>query len=101
MVREVEEKRKRRKKIPDSLVREWIDGKPFYYKGYKDVLNKNKSLEDIIGSSTLQALIVTYLVMLLGKKNLDNNITYYQMRRDFISTIKIILKPILLFTIPK
>ena len=72
MVKEFEEKRKRKRKIPDHLVREWIDGKPFYYKGYKDVLNKKKTLEDIMGSSALQAFIVSYLVMLFGKKNLDS-----------------------------
>jgi len=72
MVKEAAEKRKRQRKIPDYLVREWIDGKPFYYKGYKAVLNKKKTLEDIMGSSTLQAYIVTYLVMLMAKKNLDS-----------------------------
>jgi len=72
MVKEVAGKRKRERKIPDYLVREWIDGKPFYYKGYKEVLNKKKTLEDIMGSSTLQAYIVTYLVMLIAKEDLDS-----------------------------
>ncbi len=73
MIAEVEgsKKDKRKRKIPDYLIREWIDGKPLYYKGYKEVLNKKKTLEDIMGSSALQAYIVTYLVMLIAKKNLD------------------------------
>lgn len=45
---EVLKKVSRKRKIPDSLVREIIDGKPFYYKGYKDVLRKKKTKEDII-----------------------------------------------------
>jgi hypothetical protein len=69
MVKEAAEKRKRQRKIPDYLVREWIDGKPFYYKGYKEVLNKKKTLEDIMGSSTLQAYIIAFLmeVIIEGK----------------------------------
>jgi len=69
MVKEAAEKRNRERKIPDYLVREWIDGKPFYYKGYKEVLNKKKTLEDIMGSSTLQAYIIAFLmeVIIEGK----------------------------------
>lgn len=60
------------KKIPEQLIYEIIDGQPFYYSGYKEVVAGKKSLEDIMGSSTLQSFIVTYLVMLLGRK-LDEN----------------------------
>jgi hypothetical protein len=34
-------------RIPELLVREVIDGVPFFYKGYKSVLNKTKKIEDI------------------------------------------------------
>lgn len=34
-------------KIPDYLVYEISEGKPIYYKGYKDVINKTKTFEEI------------------------------------------------------
>lgn len=33
---------KRRRKVPDYLVKDEIDGVKFYYCGYKEVLNKTK-----------------------------------------------------------
>lgn len=60
-----------KQKIPEYLIREMIDGQPLYYKGYKDVLNKKKTLEDIMGSSSLQGFIATYLIALCGKYGLD------------------------------
>lgn len=52
-------------KIPDALVREVIDGKPFYYKGYQLVLAKKKNLTDIMGSSSLQAKLISLLLRYL------------------------------------
>lgn len=49
------------RKIPDALIYEIMDGKPIYRKGYKDVLAGRKTLEEIMGASSLQALIVSYL----------------------------------------
>ena len=54
--------------IPDSLIREEINGKPYYYKGYKSVLRKEKKLSDIMGSSGLQALIVEILLNFLFQR---------------------------------
>jgi Uma2 family endonuclease len=51
--------------VPDSLIYEMMDGEPLYYRGYKDVLNNKKSLEDIMGSSTLQSFIINYLLRLI------------------------------------
>lgn len=51
--------------IPSYLIRDMIDGKPFYYKGYRDVLNKTKTIHDIMPCSTLQAEIIMYLNFLL------------------------------------
>jgi Uma2 family endonuclease len=53
--------------IPDELVYEMVKGKPIYYKGYLDVLSGQKQLQEIMGSSYLQSLIITNLVLLLGK----------------------------------
>ncbi|MDX1940411.1 MAG: Uma2 family endonuclease [Saprospiraceae bacterium] len=56
--------------IPSYLIKETINGIPFYYKGYKDVINQTKTLEDIMGSSSLQAEIISCLLQFLFK-NLD------------------------------
>lgn len=42
-----------------------MDGKPIYRKGYKSVLNNSKTLQDIMGSNTLQSEIHMYLNALL------------------------------------
>ena len=48
--------------IPTYLIYEVLEGKPIYYKGYQEVLVKNKTLEDIMGSSGLQLVIIEYLL---------------------------------------
>ena len=53
--------------IPKSLIYEMVDGKPIYYKGYREfLLGENKSGEPM-GSSLLQSMIITRLVILLYK----------------------------------
>ncbi|MCE7042919.1 Uma2 family endonuclease [Dyadobacter sp. CY312] len=54
--------------IPDSLIYEVMDGEPLYYRGYKDVLNNKKSLDDIMGSSGLQSFIIQYILEILYVK---------------------------------
>ena len=51
--------------IPKSLVYEMVSGKPIYYQGYKDYLDGKKQMDEIMGSSKLQALIVAELIYLL------------------------------------
>ena len=57
------------KKIALSeLVYEQIDGKSIYYRGYKDVLNGKKTLEEIMSCSDLQGVLVSLLNgILFGK----------------------------------
>lgn len=55
----------RKRKIPDYLVKDLIDGVSFYYPGYKQVLNKKKTAEEIMGWSGLQCIIVAYFTELL------------------------------------
>ena len=55
-VREIPVKRER-KKIPEALVYEIMDGKPIYYNDYQLVIKKKKSIEEVIGSSSLLTLI--------------------------------------------
>ncbi|MCU0393273.1 MAG: hypothetical protein MUE81_19345, partial [Thermoflexibacter sp.] len=55
------------RKIPTALIYEVIDGKPVYRKGYKDVLNKKKTSEEIRGSSSLQAILIGLITKFLFK----------------------------------
>lgn len=70
---EILKKVRRKRKIPDYLVCEIMDGKPLYYKGYKDVLRKKKTIEEIMGSSSLQAFIITFLMEVIIKGKLSEN----------------------------
>jgi hypothetical protein len=51
--------------IPAHLVRETIDGIAFYYAGYREVLNKNKSLDAVRSDSGLQFFLKDYIADLL------------------------------------
>jgi Uma2 family endonuclease len=57
-------KRKSRK-IPSNLIREELRGQALYYKGYKEVLNGTKQIEEIMGSSSLQSYLVGFLYGIL------------------------------------
>lgn len=59
--------------LPDALIYEMVDGKPIPYRGFQSVLRGEKTNEDIMGSSYLQAVIITELLLLLGRK-LDQDI---------------------------
>ena len=61
------------RKVPEYLVRETIDGIRFYYPGYRAVLNKTKTLEEIMGTSSYQSLITTYLTKILARQ-LDDDV---------------------------
>lgn len=47
--------------IPEYLVYETLNGRPLYRKGYKEVLANLKTPEEIMGSSDLQAILVSIL----------------------------------------
>lgn len=47
--------------IPNALVYEILNGRPLYYRGYKNVLAGIRKPEDIVGSSSLQAIIVSLI----------------------------------------
>ncbi len=46
---------------------EEIDGKPYYYRGYRLVMSRQKTKEDIMGASALQSAIVSLLIYVLYK----------------------------------
>ncbi len=54
-------------KIPEWLIYEMVDGRPVYYKGYQAFLSGEKPTEALKGSSYLQSLIATELVILLSR----------------------------------
>lgn len=47
--------------IPSYLIYEILNGRPLYYRGYKEVLEKNLNPESIMGSSALQAILVSLI----------------------------------------
>lgn len=60
--------RKPTAKVPDYLIYEIMDGKPIHYRGYREVMAGKKTVDEIMGSTSLQSLVVTHLVILLGKQ---------------------------------
>lgn len=52
--------------IPSSLIYEVLNGRPLYYRGYKEVLEKNLNPESVMGSSSLQSLLVSLIELHLG-----------------------------------
>jgi Uma2 family endonuclease len=68
-------KNRKSPKVPEYLIKEVLDGLPVYYKGYKAVLRKEKTLEEIMGASGLQLFIIRYLFRLLDRA-LDENLFY-------------------------
>jgi hypothetical protein len=89
--------------IPHYLIAEELDGIPFYYKGYKQVLSGEKTLEEIKGSSVLQFAIIQYIIRCLAlfdpdeeqfmiatneaglhmghRKNVGNDLALYDVRK--------------------
>ncbi len=61
------------RKVPKNLIWETLNGQPLYRRGYKDVMRKTKTIEEIMGSSSLQALIHIYLLRMIIPR-LDFNI---------------------------
>lgn len=53
--------------IPKHLIYEQVEGAPIFYRDYRAYLSKEKILEEITGSSYLQALICTQLILFLSK----------------------------------
>jgi hypothetical protein len=53
--------------IPPHLIYEILDGQPIYYKGYREVIQNKKTMEEIMGASGIQSVIVFYLVSFIAK----------------------------------
>ncbi|MCY7353057.1 MAG: Uma2 family endonuclease [Cytophagaceae bacterium] len=53
--------RRKSRKVPEALILECFGGRTFYRRGYREVLNGTKTLEEIRRTSGLQAEIVSYI----------------------------------------
>lgn len=47
--------------VPDYLVYEIDEGQPIYYRGYREVIKKTKTPEEIMGCSIIQSLLATLI----------------------------------------
>ena len=56
------------RKIPSHLVYEEINGLALPYKSFEDVLSGKKKVEAIMGSSSLQSILVYFLVFFIANK---------------------------------
>ncbi|RUM46964.1 MAG: Uma2 family endonuclease [Hydrogenothermus sp.] len=65
-----EKKKTKRKRIPKELIYEMRYGSPIYYRDYDKVLKGEKTLEEVMGSSKLQAWIIDLIIRFLHL-NLD------------------------------
>jgi Uma2 family endonuclease len=50
-------KKQTRRAVPDFLIREVVEGVPFYYPGFRSVLNKTKKMEDVMADSVFQSTL--------------------------------------------
>jgi len=54
-----------KKKLLEVLTYEVVDGKPIYYRGYKEVLKGKKQPEEVMASGILHARILEYILRIL------------------------------------
>ena len=62
--------------IPEALIYEMVNGKPIYYRGWREVLKNEKTIEQVMASSLLQGYLVGEIFANLHTK----------MRKQFILT---------------
>ncbi len=55
----------KRKTIPKELIYEMVKGRPVYYREYDKVLTGEKTLEEVMGSSFLQGLLIDLILKFL------------------------------------
>lgn len=59
-------------KIPNHLIFEELEGKPIYYRGFKEVVFGKKNFEEVMGVADLQAIIISCIYEFLVK-NIDSS----------------------------
>ena len=66
--KEKTKKKKKRKTIPKELIYEMRNGKPIYYRDYDKVVSGEKTLEEVMGSSKLQWILIQIILKFLFSK---------------------------------
>ena len=66
-VKKGRKKRIDRKKLLEVLTYEVVDGKPIYYRGYKEVLKGKKQPEEVMGASAYHARLVAKITSWLDR----------------------------------
>ena len=62
------EKLKKRKRVPRELIYEMRYGSPIYYRDYDKVLSGEKTLEEVMGSSKIQWIVIYVIFSYLISK---------------------------------
>ncbi len=58
-------KKAKRRRVPKELIYEMRRGSPIYYRDYDKVLSGEKSLEEVVGSSKIQSILITLILKFL------------------------------------
>ena len=58
--------------VPQKLIYEELNGRKLYRRGYQNVLNKTKTIEETIGCSSLQGIIISILLRYLYAHTNEN-----------------------------
>lgn len=61
--------------MPETLVYEELNGRKLYRKGYKTIVNQTKTIEEIMGCSSLQGIIISVLLSYLYRNIEDEGYT--------------------------
>lgn len=70
----LEEEKKVTQKVPEALIYEMTPHGPIYYRDYEKVLSGEKQLEQVMGSSYLQAYLVSLIIKHFNKYLSDDYI---------------------------
>jgi Uma2 family endonuclease len=68
----ISDENKKWETIPEQLVYEELNGRKLYRRGYKDVINQTKTIEEIMGCSSLQGIIISILLRYLYTNTSDD-----------------------------
>ena len=59
--------------IPEALIYEMVNGKPIYYRGWREVLKNEKTIEQVMASSYIQSFLINEIAFVLNKDGLRKN----------------------------
>ncbi|NJN34243.1 MAG: hypothetical protein HC817_08325 [Saprospiraceae bacterium] len=53
--------------IPDALIYEMVNGQPIYYRGWREVIKGEKTIEEVMASSLIQSYLVGEIFVAVHK----------------------------------